>query len=178
MSKFNKVIIWTFVVFLSIAIVLGLVWLVVPSIIPPDVEKTEEYFQQDKDDLSVIADYLSKLDYSLVSIDKTCLKKGIMFTGAYTRYQKIDDETVLEALKNILYNRKYKEVGKSSNTVYFRKWVFLEQNRGIAVPVNKETAPSLQYLIESKELSENGWYYYEANYEEYRNRRTAIAFAD
>ena len=170
MRKFNKSINWILIVALSIAFVVGIVWITTSSLIPPDKEKMEKYFQQDKDNLSVITDYLSNLDYSYVSIDKSSIENGVMFTGANTHYQKIDDKTVLESLNRIFNNRKYIVVGKSNNTVFFQKWSFLEKDRGIAVSVNKEEPPLVEFLIKSEPLSKIGWYYYEADYEEYRNR--------
>ena len=131
----------------------------------------EKYFQQDKDNLSVIVDYLSNLEYAYVSIDKFSVENRVMFTGANTRYQEIDNKTVLESLKKLLNNGKYNVVGKNGNTVFFQKWSFLEKDRGIAVSVNKEDLPLVEFLINSEHLSEIGWYYYEADYEEYRNRR-------
>ena len=158
------------VVVLSIVLFMGIIWIIVSSLIPPDKEKIEKCLQQDKDDISVIADYLSNLDYAYISIDKSNLENGVMFTGATARYQEIDDKTVIESLNRLLNTRKYIVIGKSDNTVFFQKWRFLEKDRGIAVPVNKEEPPLVEFLIKSEPLSENGWYYYEADYEEHRNR--------
>lgn len=170
MRKFKKSINWILMVTLVIFFVVGIVWITTSALIPPDKEKMEKCFQQDKDDLTVIANYFISLDYSYVSVDKSSIENGVMFTGASTRYQKIDDKTALESLNRILSNRKYIVVGKSNNTVFFEKWRFLEKDRGIAVSVNKEDSPLVEFLIKSEPLSEIGWYYYEADYEEYRKR--------
>lgn len=167
MIKLNKNVKWIIIVVLSIAAVVGIIWLTITSLIPPNKEKMEKYFQRDKDDLKIIADYLGDLDYSYVTIDKSGVESGQMFTGANTRYQKIGDETVMDSLKRLLKNKKYKVVGKNNNTIFFQKWRFLEKDRGIAVD---EDGPILvEFLIKSEPLSETGWYYYESDYEEYRN---------
>lgn len=170
MGKFSKSICWILIVTLSIAFVVGSVWIIISSLIPPDKEKMEKCFQQDKDDLSIIVDYLSNLDYLYVSIDKSSIENGVMFTGANTHYQKIENETVLKSLNRMLKNKKYKVIGKNDNTVFFQKWRLLEKDRGIAVSINKEEPPLVEFLINSETLSEFGWYYYEADYETYRNR--------
>ena len=67
--------------------------------------------------------------------------------------------------------KNYEKIEKSDNTVYFRKWSFLQQERGIAFNTNEENSLSVEYLIKSEPLSEPGWYFYEADYEEYRNQK-------
>ena len=170
MRKLKRSIKRILILTLSIVFVVGIGWIVTASLFPPDKEKMEKCFQQDRDDLNVIADYLSNLEYSYVSIDESNVESGVMFTGAYTFYQKIDDKTVLKSLKRLLNNKNYTAIGKNGNTVFFEKWNFLQKERGIAVSVNKKEPPSVEFLIKSEPLSEIGWYYYEADYEEYRNR--------
>ena len=171
MKKINKNIICLFVIVFLIIFISSVVWILISSIIPPDKEKMEKCFQTDKDDLIIVADYLRDLNYSYVSIDESDINNGVMFTGAYTRHQKIEDATVLECLNNLLNSGNYSVVGKSEGTVFFQKWRFREKDRGIAVPINKGELPIIEFLIRSEMLSENGWYYYEADYEEYRNNR-------
>ena len=138
---------------------------------PPDKEKMEEYFTQDKDDLIIIADYLISLDYPSVWINKSRVKNGIMFTGAATREKKIEDKTVLESLKRILNDKNYIRLGKDEDTIFFEKWNYIEKVRGFAFPINNEDSPCVEYLAKSEPLSENGWYYYESDYEKVRNQR-------
>ena len=163
--KYKKII----VIALGIILLVGVMWGVVYSLIPPDVERMEKCFQQDKNDLVVVTEYLSKLKYPYVMIDNASLENGDMFTGANTSYQKIDDTTVQESLNRLLNNNKYIVIGKDNDTVFFQKWEFLEKDRGIAVPINKEKTPIVEFIVKSEELSEEGWYYYEADYEAQRD---------
>ena len=162
---------WIIAIALIMALFVGIVWFAYSSLMPPDKEKTEEYLQSDKDDLIIVVDFLNNLDYSFVHIDESNLENGTMFTGAYTREQKIENKTVLKALKKLLNSKNYEKIGKSDNTVYFRKWSFLQQERGIAFNTNEENSLSVEYLIKSEPLSEPGWYFYEADYEEHRNQK-------
>lgn len=170
MKKINKIIKWILIVALLLAVVVGIVWFSISSLVPPDKAKMQKCFQRDQKDLSIVVNYLSNLDYAFVSIDKSNIEDEVMFTGANTSYQKIEDTAVLKSLNRLLKTKKYIRVGKNDNTVYFEKWRFIEKDRGIAVPVNKENQPVVEFLIKSEPLSEIGWYYYEADYEEYRKR--------
>ncbi len=170
MKKINKRICLAIAVALSIAFVTSLVWILTIQLSAPDKEKIENYFQRDKDDLMIVADYLSHLDYSYVLIDKSGVSDGIMFTGASTRNQKICDDNALESLNSILNSKAYITVEKNGNTICFLRWSFLEQERGIAVSVDKVENLSVEFLVESEPLSKIGWYYYEADYEVYRNQ--------
>jgi len=129
----------------------------------------ERYFQRDEKHLKIVANYLENLDYLFIRIDKSNMKDGVMFTGANTRYQEIKDETVLKSLKVLLSVKGYIVIGKNQNTVFFRKWQFLGKDRGIALAFEKEKL-TVEFLVKTEPLSENGWYYYEADYEEYRQK--------
>ena len=93
-----------------------------------------------------------------------------MFTGAYTRDKEIEDEAVIKSLNRIFGKRGYRVIGKNDNTIFFQEWAFLEKNRGIAYSINGEDKPVVEFLIKLEALSEDGWFYYEANYEEFRNQ--------
>jgi len=164
MRIFKKCIIVTLV----LALIVGVVWAITTWLIPPSKAKMERIFNRDKDRLTVVVNYLANLDYPYIYINKSCIKDGVMFTGANTRYQEIEDETVLNCLKKLLKNRKYLVIGKSDNTVFFEKWSFYEKDRGIAFSINKDEPPIVEFLVKSEPLYENGWYYYETDYEEYR----------
>ena len=170
MKKYNKHIILMLIFVLSGALIAGIIWFAVSPLIPPDREKTEKQFKRDRESLCIIADYLSDLDYSFVVIDKSGLKNETMFTGAYTRYQKINDKRVMKSLNKVLCYGKYLTVGKSDNTVFFKKWKFLEKDRGIAFSINKDEPPAVEFLVKYEKLSESGWYYYESDYEEWRTK--------
>ncbi len=168
MRKCHINITWVLIAALVIAVAVGVIWTIVSSQFQPEKEKIEKQFLQDKETLSAVADYLICLEHPFVSIDKTSIENGEMFTGANTGYQKIENKAVYALLKELL--KKYIVIGKNNNTVFFQKWRFLEKDRGIAVVINKDEYPSIEFLVESEPLPEAGWYYYEADYEEYRNR--------
>lgn len=153
-----------------IAVLVGPIWLAVAAILPPDQAEMEECFQEDAADLKLVARYLSGLDYSYISIDEDRLEEGLMLTDAGIQYQKIENASAMEALDRLLGWGDYNCVTKSEQTIVFEKWDCAGKDRGIAYTIREETKPMVQFLIHSEPLSESGWYYYEACYEEYRTR--------
>lgn len=155
---------------ISIIVAVGLIWIAILSLVPPDRDKVEKYFERDKADFAIITEYIINTGYSYISINKSNIEKGMMFTGADTRNKKIEDEMVVKALDRLLKKRGYHVIGKNDNTVFFQKWAMLEEDRGIAYSINGEDKPSIEFLTKLEPLSENGWYYYEADYNKWRNR--------
>lgn len=170
MKRFSKKTKWIINTTLITVALVTIILFLTASLAPPDKDKMENYLQRDRKDLITVADYFSKLEYNLINVDRSNVENGIIFTGAKTGYQKIDDTEVLYSLRKLLTNRNYVMIGKDNNTVFFKKWNYFEKDRGVAFSINKETVPSVEFLVKYEPLSEDGWYYYEADYEEYRNR--------
>ena len=152
----------------SIAVLVGLIWIAISSLTPPNMDKMEKYFNKDKADIVLVTDYFIESGYSEISINKLNYKKGFMFTSA-NRMAEIEDEAVAKVIERLYKKRGYKVIGRYGNTIFFEKWAFLERDRGIAYSINGEDKPVLEFLVKLEPLSEDGWYYYEADYEEYRN---------
>lgn len=155
---------------ISITVIVGVIWIAISSLAQPDRDKMGKYLERDKADFAIIIEYFVNSDYSYINIDKSDLKKGVMFTGANTRDEEIEDEAVIKSLNRLLGKRGYRVIGRNDNTIFFQKWAFLEKDCGIAYSINGEDKPIVEFLIKLEELSEDGWYYYEADYEEYRNQ--------
>lgn len=128
----------------------------------------ENLLQQDEEDFETIVDYLNGLEYEYININKQDINKAIMFTGANSSQQDIESEIVIKSIKRILKKRNFKRIVKNDNTVYFEKWVFVEKSRGLAFVSNNEQKPVVEYLVKSKKLTVDGWYYYESDYEKWR----------
>lgn len=151
-----------------IVLLVVLVWIAVNAILPPDQKAMEKCFQEDRSDLALAADYLSRIDYGYVVIDESGLDENVMFTGADTRYQNMNDPSFTAVLNRLLGWGGYNRITKSDGTIVFEKWGFGDMDRGIAYPITEGTRPNVEFLIKAEPLSENGWYYYEADYEQYR----------
>ena len=125
-SKKSKV--WILIVTLFIA-ACGIVHIITISVLPPDKETMQDQFYLYEERFDIIADYLMNTEYSTVYIDKASIENETMFTGSKTHYQKISDKSVVEAIKWLLKNKNYVNIGKSENTVFFQKWSFKRNSR-------------------------------------------------
>ena len=156
------------IVIISIAATIGLACIAIFALKPPDKGAMEKHFKKDRADIALVTDYFISSGHSEISISKLNYKKGFLFTSA-NRNVKIEDEAVVNAIERLYKKRGYKTIGRDNNTIFFEKWAFLEKNRGVAFSINGEDKPAVEFLTELMPLSEDGWYYYESDYEEYRN---------
>lgn len=153
-----------------VTVVVSCIWNAIYSLKPPDKDDTEKYFDQEKNDLFLVTEYLTKLEWSEIYINKSDFRKNILYIGVAANEVKIDEEEVATAIVRLVKKRNYKVIKKNGNTIYFEKWFFGEECRGIAYSINRKDKPVIEYLTELEPLSENGWYYYEADYNEWRSK--------
>jgi hypothetical protein len=154
--------------------VAGLSWVLAPEKFDRNI--AEEVFNDNKEYIVMVSEFLSgldfiALDYSGIHIDKSDAEKRIMFTGIEKRYVNIENDDVWKAIF-ILFGRGFRSIGRSDNTIYFEKWYRKEEERGICYTIFGDENPTLQYLTHFEKLSATGWYYYEEDYGEYRQKRT------
>jgi len=67
-------------------------------------------------------------------------------------------------------------MSKGGNAVHFERWSMMEHGSGIVYSIDGTIITDgdrsgLDYLTRLEPLSEPGWYYYEEDYNEWRNRR-------
>ncbi|MFT3950868.1 MAG: hypothetical protein QM689_02735 [Oscillospiraceae bacterium] len=158
------------VAIIVIAAVVGLACAFIYSFAPPDKSKTEKYFNHDVAEINLVKDYMSYSGYLEIYIDKATIKNDTMFTGVITNDVRIEDSEVVKAIKRLINQRGVNCISKDGNTIYFEKWRLSDQSRGIAYSINKTDKPELQYLTKLEPLSEDGWYYYETDYNEWRTQ--------
>ncbi len=140
---------------------------------PPGKNKMEKYFKRDQEDIFLITDYLVNSTYSEIFINGFNPENAMMFTGIESRYVKVDDDAVVEAINRLFKEQGYSVIDKTGNTIYFQKWIrSADFGSGIAYSINGEDEPVLQFLTKIESLSEDDWYYYEADYNEWRIRST------
>ena len=60
-----------FIAIISIAVILGLIWIWLSSLKAPDKDKMEKIFKRDNADLIQIIEYLIDSDYSIISIKES-----------------------------------------------------------------------------------------------------------
>ncbi len=133
-----------------------------------DVEKAQKYFYRDQEDILLLTEYFVRSGYEDVSISDS---SGTMFTGLETMDVPITEEA-LNAVKR-LRHKGYGTITRHGNTISFvMQTAFTDGGKGVAYSIDGEYEPTLPYLTKPEPLEEDGWYYYEENYNEYRNRNS------
>lgn len=132
---------------------------------PPTVTEIQEIFDRDRENILIVTDYFVSSGYSnLIVWDNDCKN---MF--ADRKDVAIEDEAVVTALKALAKNG-YQTFSKDGNTVSFCVWSRLaDVGCGMAYSIDGE-AICVEYLTESAPLSENGWFYYVDDFNEWREQ--------
>jgi len=173
MKKSIKIIICCASIFTLIAVVAGLICCMIYSLSPPDKNKAERFLARDKADMVLITEYFIKSNYLEIYINESSAKKGSMFTGLETRDVKIEDTTVAEAIDRLFEKRGYKGINRDGNTISFLIWTrLMDFGSGIAYSINGQVPDdmSIQFLTKLEPLDKENWYYYEEDYNEWKNR--------
>lgn len=133
---------------------------------PPTIEEVEAKYYENKEDLCVIADYLTCIesDNALLILDENEIM--IEFVRS-----PIEDERLLFALENIKKaGYEANLIGKKAGTVSIMQWSGIKDiGCGIAYLKDKKGVPAIQYATQIKPLKEEGWYYYVDDYNAWRN---------
>jgi len=155
MKEWKKNIKYIVLTIFSIAILPISLWLVAFNIDTAGKDNAEKYFNKDKEDIILITDYLVNSSSKSISIYDTDIIT-------------IKDEEVKEAFYR-LFEKKYYAINKNNNTIEFMIWSRgMDFGSGITYSINKIDYPSIEYLTKLEPLSEEGWYYYEADYSKWR----------
>ena len=137
----------------------------------PGYNRTDRFLKANYDELSYVADELSKMGYEYVSIDIESIMRGFEDYNMEVRlgYMNYDTVPIPEELINhinILYEKGVQRIGCGEHVVNFTIWRVLlsDETRGIYYSIDG-TAPYGEQLIELKPLSKANWYFYVHNYE-------------
>lgn len=129
---------------------------------PPSVGTVNEWFEDSKEMILFVADRLIEYDGTLVGINK----KGEIYyqNGSYDLNK---DEEFTEALKS-LRSSGCSFIHKRRKTVQIFMWEGISDiSCGVAFAADGEEL-DIQYLTYFEPLEIDGWYYYIADYEEWR----------
>ena len=160
--KRNKKIIIATVIVIVIALLTWAVISFISFLSLPKEEKAEKDLTQGKKHFEAVASYLLNNDHDYVYfLDDS----GYVYEG----YKKaIEDKSVAESLKYLFNEKDYKSITKDGNTIRFVKWTrFNDFEAGICFVT--DGVPLVEFLTSTTPLSVNGWYYYEADYNEWRS---------
>lgn len=134
---------------------------------PPGIDKVQEHFDQNTNEIQVVVGFLENSEYENVYITES---NGKMFADLSN--ERIEDPCVVMAVDYLLENNKFYTISKRGNTIHFLQWKGLQDiGCGIAYTINKIDLPQVQYATNMIQLSDDGWYYYVADYELWKTQK-------
>lgn len=135
---------------------------------PPTPEDADTFLKNNLHDIEVIVDYLKALDTDHAYIGRN--QSTVFFEF---EHHDIIQEDVRDSLGQLWSNGcESITIRRRDNTVYFEIWGRTRGNVscGIACTLDGQGLPKAELQTECTPIS-NGWFYYFADYEEYRIRR-------
>ena len=134
------------------------------------MRETRKDFQKNKELILMINSFLIESEYDNIFIPPH-QEKGTIYVGSGYGDVPVNNEKVVEAIV-LLRKKGYSTIGKKANCVYFVRWTGKDVGKGIVYSIDghEPNESSLQYLTKIEPMKENGWYYYEEDYNEWRVR--------
>ena len=136
----------------------------------PSVTYTQQCFQENKEDVLVVVNYLVNSKYADVFIRDSYVNNAQCEMLADLEIVCISDPKVCMALKSLLERDFYKTISKSGNTINFLQWSnSFGVSCGVAYSINGKDLPDIQFGTEVIALSDKAWYYYIDDYNMWRS---------
>ena len=149
----------------------------------PDVKEMETTFSEYKEDFQNITNYLLETPESVVTIDggtMTVFRTRSDSTELDRTDTPITDTPIAESCQrleqagcqSISMDPRIDSKGQE-NVIYFCMWsrTVDEADGGIAYAINSDHPPQIQFQTALEPLSEDGWYFCLAAYNEWRNTK-------
>ena len=164
--------------FISLIIIpIILVDIVMPLVTSrPNLNRMENDFQVNRNELYAVVEYLRESGYAMIGISRSDMESnefaGVkMYTGLETGHVLVSDEEVAESIR-ILFCQGYRVIGKRGEGIFFMRWSTRERGRGIVYSINRTTPDEsmITFLTELEPLTEDGWYFYVDDFNEWRRQ--------
>lgn len=152
---------------------------------PPSEDKIKAVFAENEDAFKASAKYLLSFEEKFSNLDNVYITKPDEVT-VYTRqpgtvYLDKKVMKIEEAAEDIsaLFSAGCKSIGMSGsaninssspNSIYYRMWsaTIYDIDCGIAVSKDEGGTPKTEFMTKLSPISDDGWYYYVSDYEEWR----------
>ena len=130
----------------------------------PTYKEAQRTFKENQAYVSLVVEYMCNTQYESIYISES---NGIML--ADLNHVKIEDSSVADIVRVLLESQTYEYISKRGNTIYFPMGHnFHECSSGIALSIDENRIPDVQYMTECISLEYPGWYYYVADYNLWR----------
>jgi len=174
MVKRKKLKIGLIILAAAIGLLLAVHVLLLLLIGPPwqGMREMERDFNRNKETIFIARDYLAGFDYDFLRYPPFSGERGMMSTGTRGVYVEVEDYNARNAM-DLLLRRGYQTITKDGNFIILLRWRNMDNGRGIVYSIDR-TQPNesvLPFLIRLEPLSEEGWFYYEEDFNEFRRRQ-------
>ncbi len=126
-------------------------------------------------ELETVASYLCAVEHDSIIIKKRDADSMLMLLivdplDGQTKNMDVPiEEKEVQKAANKLFASGCNKITKSGDTVEFLFWTqLMDFGAGLVWHENTETLPDVQFLTRLDALETDGWYYYEADFNEYR----------
>lgn len=127
-------------------------------------------------ELETVASYLCAAEHDSIIIerrDTDSMKMLLIVDPLDGKTKNMDvpiEEKEVQKAANKLFANGCNKITKSGDTVEFLFWTrFMDFGAGLVWHENAETLPDVQFLTRLDALETEGWYYYEADFNAYRD---------
>ncbi|MBR4305764.1 MAG: hypothetical protein IKT78_02855 [Ruminiclostridium sp.] len=157
---------------IAVAVIAAIVALVmwVIYIIPGSYSKdnAQKLLSRNEDEFVLVTEYLSGYGQSSASISED-RETIFIFDGSSGRHEEITDRRVKKAIDRLFFRGVDGIYWDGENSTHFLVWRrFMDFGAGIVCSDDSSKEPYVHFLTKAEELSLDGWYYYEADYNKWR----------
>ena len=148
-----------------VAIVMWIIYIIPGSY---NKENAEKLLSRNEDEFTIVAEYMSGYGQNSASIFEE-KETVFIFDGSSGRYEEITDRRVKKAVDRLRSRGVDNIHWDGENSTHFLVWTFfMDFGAGIVYTNDSSKEPHVQFLTKAEHLSLDGWYYYEADYNEWR----------
>ena len=129
--------------------------------------KTLHSFSKNYDTLQSISSFLAELEYSDIYIYRNDADLRVSFGSEHADTSLLDSEK-WNSILNFMKNERYSVIIKDDGHIEFQRWATLDKGGGVVHCFEGRLPDSIFDLTELSLLSRTGWYYYESDYNRWR----------
>lgn len=173
----------TFVVIIALVVCGIIIFIWLRSLFGPysSQQKIEKEFYKNYETILEITSYIEKAKFANINIQGTdyiyddgnfgtwYVQSGNANDTANDGRKEIEDEKIVKDLSHLFKDKKYQVINKNGHTISFQLWSNLDMGSGFAYSING-SEPELQFLTRLEKLNKDNWYYYEEDFNEWKNQ--------
>lgn len=131
--------------------------------------KFEAIFLECYEDIETVVDFMIISEYETIIINAESRTGLYSKDGYHYESEELVLDTKMETAVNRLLKVGFKQIVKSGNTIQLGQahWLF-SIDHGVACAINGQDLPDIDYVTELIPTEKEGWYYYVADFNQWR----------